>query len=56
MGEERLSRKKFAMVFTWKKKKRQISTFMDTGSYNRNEKDGELTTWKGSTEKGGEEK
>ena len=32
--------------------------FVDAGGYNRNERErgGELTTWNGSTQKGGEEK
>ena len=40
---------------TRKKKKRKISKFVDAGGYNRNDKEGNVTTWNGSTEKDGEE-
>jgi hypothetical protein len=44
MDEERLHRKTFGMVRTWKKKKkkkkRKTSKFVDAGSDNRNEREG----------------
>jgi len=43
------------MVPTWKTKKGKTSEFLDAGGYNRNES-GELATWNGSTERGGERK
>ena len=44
------------MVSTWRKKEEKTSKFVDAEGYNRNERGGELTTWNGSTEKGGEKK
>jgi hypothetical protein len=43
------------MVPTWNTKKGKTSEFLDAGGYNRNER-GELATWNGSTERGGERK
>ena len=46
------------MLSAWKKKKKgKTSKFVNAGGYNRNERErGELTTWNGSTGKGGKEK
>jgi hypothetical protein len=43
------------MVPTWKTKRGKISEFLDAGGYNRYES-GELATWNGTTERGGERK
>jgi hypothetical protein len=44
------------MVPTWKTKKGKTSKFVDAGGYNRNEREEELATWIGSTERGRERK
>ena len=38
--EERLPQKNFGMVSTWKKKKRKTLNFVDAGSNNRDEREG----------------
>ena len=41
MNEERLPQQIFGMVSTWKKKKSKSSKFLDAGSNNRNEREGD---------------
>ena len=49
--------KKIGILSTWKNKEGKTSKFVNAGGYNTNEREREeLTTWNGSTEKGGGEK
>ena len=40
MEQERLPRRIFRMVLTWKTKKEKTSEFLDAGGYNRNQRTG----------------